>query len=79
MVGGMVVGEFVIHGWDLARAAGRELPVDPDVAEYLLTELAATADQARQMGVFGPEIAIPADAPATHRVLGLAGRDPRWR
>lgn len=79
MVGGMVIGEFVVHGWDLARAAGRELPVDPDVAEYLETELAKTAEQAREMGIFGPEVAVPPAAPTMHRALGLTGRDPNWR
>ncbi|GAA3437080.1 TIGR03086 family metal-binding protein [Kutzneria kofuensis] len=78
LVGAMVAGEFVVHGWDLARAAGRDLPVDPDIAEYLEAELAKTAEQARQMGIFGPEVAVAKSAPAMHRVLGLTGRDPGW-
>lgn len=79
MVGGMVLGEFVVHGWDLAHAAGRKLPVDGDVAEYLETELVKTAEQGREMGVFGPEVVVPAEAPTLHRVLALTGRDPMWR
>lgn len=79
MVGGMVMGEFVVHGWDLARAAGQKLPVDGDVAEYMETELAKTAEQGREMGIFGPEVPVSAMAPTIHRVLGLTGRDPHWR
>jgi uncharacterized protein (TIGR03086 family) len=78
LVGGMIAGEFLVHGWDLARAAGRELVVDEEVAEIVEVELAKTAEQGRQMGMFAPEVAVPADAPALHRVLGLTGRDPQW-
>jgi uncharacterized protein (TIGR03086 family) len=78
LVGGMIAGELVVHGWDLARAAGRDLDVDVDIAEYLEVELAKTAELGRQMGFFGPEVAVPADAPALHRVLALTGRDPQW-
>jgi hypothetical protein len=27
---------------------------------------------------FGPSRPVPGDAPALHRVLALAGRDPAW-
>lgn len=77
-VGGMIAGEFLVHGWDLARAAGRELAVDEDLAEQLEVELAKTAELGRQMGIFGPEVAVPAGASAVDRVLGLTGRDPQW-
>ena len=30
-------------------------------------------------GLFGPTVAVPDDAPAFHRALGLSGRDPAWR
>jgi uncharacterized protein (TIGR03086 family) len=78
MVGAMVTGELVVHGWDLARAAGRDLPVDDDVAEYLLSELAEPAQLGRDMGMFGPQVPVPATAPAMHRMLALTGRDPGW-
>jgi uncharacterized protein (TIGR03086 family) len=77
LVGGMIAGELLVHGWDLGRAAGRDFVVDSDVAEHVAVELAKTAEMGRQMGMFAPEVAVPADAPALDRLLALTGRDPR--
>jgi uncharacterized protein (TIGR03086 family) len=78
LVGGMVVGELVVHGWDLARATGRPLVVDEDILEYLLGEVAKTAEQGREMGIYGPEVSVPASSSTLDRVLALTGRDPAW-
>lgn len=78
MIGGMVVGELVVHGWDLARATGQEPDWEPEVLDRLHQELTMTADQGRQLGVYAPEVPVPANAPMLARVLGLTGRDPSW-
>lgn len=79
MLGEMALVEVAVHGWDLARALGRTLDLDPGVAAALDQAVAASADLGRQMGAYGPEVAVPEDAPALERALGKAGRDPRWR
>lgn len=79
LIGNMVLGELVVHGWDLARATGQQLVVDDEVGEHLAEEVATTAEQGREMGVYGPEVAVPDTAPPLRRVLGLTGRDPGWR
>jgi len=76
MVGGMVVGELVVHGWDLAVATGQHAAWDDDLLARLRDEVAKGAEIGRQMGVYGPEVAVPETAPLLHRVLGLTGRDP---
>ncbi|MCW2681532.1 MAG: hypothetical protein JWM62_2933, partial [Frankiales bacterium] len=38
----------------------------------------ASAEVGRQVGVFGPRVEVPQDAPAVDRWVGLFGRDPRW-
>jgi uncharacterized protein (TIGR03086 family) len=78
LVGGMLVGEFVVHGWDLARAVGRPFALDDDLLGYLRDEVAKIAEEGRAMGVFGPEVIVPATAPLLDQVLALTGRDPRW-
>ncbi|MEJ2854923.1 MULTISPECIES: TIGR03086 family metal-binding protein [unclassified Saccharothrix] len=76
LVGGMVVGEFVVHGWDLAQATGQTPAWDEELLAYLHAEVAAYAQDGRDMGIFGPEVEVPDTAPTLHRILGLTGRDP---
>jgi uncharacterized protein (TIGR03086 family) len=78
MIGGMVCTELVIHGWDLASATGQKPDWDEDVLAFAYTELEATVEQGRQMGVYGPPVVVPASASTLERALGLSGRDPAW-
>ncbi|WP_033424647.1 TIGR03086 family metal-binding protein [Actinomadura flavalba] len=78
VIGGMILGEWVLHGWDLAVAAGLPHGLDDAVVRAAYDSTAAIADMGRQYGAFGPEVAVPADAPPLDRLLGLSGRDPRW-
>ncbi len=76
LVGGMVLGETLVHGWDLARGTGQQAAWDDDILDYVHREVEATADMGREMGIYGPEVPVPADAPLLHRILGLTGRRP---
>jgi uncharacterized protein (TIGR03086 family) len=78
---GMVaLDELVLHGWDLARAAGRPYECDPASAEACMAFVSQVPDDpAARTGLFGPVVEVPADAPLFDRVLGLSGRDPSWR
>ncbi|WP_077798509.1 TIGR03086 family metal-binding protein [Streptomyces sp. JHA26] len=77
--GAVVADELVIHGWDLARATGQEYTPDPAALRAAHGLLAAAADRSdRDRGMFGPVVALPADAPLLDRTVGLSGRDPRW-
>lgn len=76
--GRRLIGELVVHGWDLARAVGR--PYQPDAAAVRLVHeyLERTLAEHRSPGAWAPEVPVPASAPLLDRVLGLSGRDPRW-
>ncbi|HVW43032.1 MAG TPA: TIGR03086 family metal-binding protein [Amycolatopsis sp.] len=78
LVGGMIVTELVVHGWDLAKATGRNLTPGDDLLDYLLDEVGKTAEQGRAGGVYGPPVAVPATAPKFDRVLAMTGRNPGW-
>jgi uncharacterized protein (TIGR03086 family) len=78
VVAEMVLGEFVLHGWDLARASGQELRCTPEAATAVLESALAMGEQARAMGVYGPEVPVPPGAAPLDRALGAAGRDPSW-
>jgi len=78
MIGGMVLGELVLHGWDLGRALGIEPEWTEDVLAAALGAVEGMAEQGREMGVFAPEVAVGADATTLERVVAVSGRDPRW-
>jgi uncharacterized protein (TIGR03086 family) len=78
---GMVLGEYLVHGWDLARALDRlwQPPVRAcSLAREFFAGVIAPEYRGGEGGVFGAEIAVRQDAPELDRLLGFAGRDPRW-
>lgn len=79
MVAGMMLMEYVGHGWDLAVATGQAVPFTDAEAEAalaagrpMLTEQFRGPDKS-----FGPEVPVPPDAPAVERLVGFLGRDPK--
>jgi uncharacterized protein (TIGR03086 family) len=82
VAGVVALDELVVHGWDVARASGQPYQCDEASLEAVLTfvaPLAAEGLEAQREGLFGPVVAVPADAPLLDRVIGLTGRDPSWR
>jgi uncharacterized protein (TIGR03086 family) len=77
-IGSMMTAEFVVHGWDVAAGSGQTLAVSPELADAVLAGVQALAQMGRDGGWYGPEVAVPADAPALDRALGASGRDPHW-
>lgn len=77
VIGAMVVGEVVVHTWDLARATGQAPTWDDGLLAFVHADLVATAPMGRDMGLFGPEVPVPADAPLIDRIVGLTGRTPQ--
>lgn len=78
VVGPMMMAEFAVHGWDVARAVGAPYAVPEEVGRAVLAAVQPLASMGRDGGWYGPEVPVPADAPAFDRALGLAGRDPSW-
>lgn len=78
MIGAMVLGELVVHGWDLASATGQEPTWEDEVLTFVYQEVQKTAQQGRDMGIFGDRVHVPDTASVLDRMLGLTGRDPNW-
>lgn len=77
-VAGMLLLEFVLHGWDFAKATGQEYVADPALGEGVLAIVAPVAEMYRQYEGFGAAVEVPADASALDKALALSGRDPNW-
>jgi uncharacterized protein (TIGR03086 family) len=77
-IGGMVLGELVMHGWDLARSAGTRPDWPAEVLNAAHDAVVGMAEQGREMGLFGPEVPLPATAPLLDRTVALTGRRPAW-
>ena len=76
----MILWEYQVHGWDLARATGQPWSPPAEAAEESL-EFAPgmlTPDYQGDGKAFAPRVPVPATAPALDRLLGLSGRDPGW-
>ncbi len=74
------IAELAMHSWDLLKATGLTLELDPALAEHGL-------DWSRGMlrpefrgpdKAFGVEVPVPAEAPSYDRLAGWFGRDPAW-
>jgi uncharacterized protein (TIGR03086 family) len=81
-VGGLVaLDEIVVHGWDVAKATGQAFSVDAvtlQAVHDLVIQFSGPGTEEERAGGFGPEIAVPAEAPLLDRVLGMVGRRPDW-
>lgn len=78
-LGGMIaLTEVVVHGWDVAVAAGLRYDVDDDVLTAVLPHVSAFAAADPVEGLFAAPVPVPDDAPLLHRVVALTGRDPAW-
>ncbi len=65
------------RAYDIARWIGVSTQLPPQLVVGMWDELRPEMDAWRKMGVYGPAVAVPDDAPLQDRLLGLAGRDPR--
>lgn len=75
-LGGLIaLCEVVVHGWDVAAAAGLPYVVDDRLSEALLPYVTASAETPVD-GLFAAPVAVPAEAPLLHQVVALTGRNP---
>jgi uncharacterized protein (TIGR03086 family) len=71
-------GDVFLHAWDLARATGQELALDPGRCAAMLAGMEPLDEMLRQSGEYGPRVVVPEEASVQDRLIGFIGRDPQW-
>lgn len=61
---------------DIAKAIGIDSNLPDELVQAVWDIVESHAEEWRKIGVFGPNVAVPDDAPLQDRLLGLAGRQP---
>jgi uncharacterized protein (TIGR03086 family) len=75
---GIVTTDVLIHSWDLSRAVGGAVALDPELCQSGYDRALANRSLLEETGALGATIAVPDDAPVQDRLLGLFGRNPDW-
>jgi uncharacterized protein (TIGR03086 family) len=79
---GLLIGDLLIHSWDLARSIGADETLPPDAVEATTAGLhhapAALLRGTDPLGhkMMAPAVEIPGDASAQDRMLAFTGRRP---
>ncbi len=71
-----VVGDVLIHTWDLARSTGLDETLDADIVHEMLIGMEPYDDMLRASGQYGPRVEVPADADEQTRLIAFTGRRP---
>ena len=81
VAGVVALDELIVHSWDIAVSSGQRFTCPDDLVAAATGFVApiAAANPSGAPGLFGPPVAVAADASPLDQLLGLTGRDPHWR
>jgi uncharacterized protein (TIGR03086 family) len=71
---GIAFADTLLHGWDLAKAAGIDTTMPEGLAEAAYATIHGRFTDEQRRGVFKPELPVPAGASAQERLLAYTGR-----
>lgn len=69
-----ILGDVLVHTWDLARATGQDETIDETESKRLYDRMSPFADQLAKSGHFAPPTECPDDATYGQKVIALSGR-----
>jgi uncharacterized protein (TIGR03086 family) len=76
LVGMILTNDVLIHTWDLAKTAGIDVKLDPQLVEDAYNGLQPIDAMVRSDQVFGPKVDPPADADMQTKLICFTGRTP---
>jgi uncharacterized protein (TIGR03086 family) len=68
--------EVAVHGWDIARACGRQEPIPAHLAEDLLALSMVLVTEHDRPVRFGPPVVVPPTASPSEQLVAFLGRRP---
>jgi uncharacterized protein (TIGR03086 family) len=75
---GILTIDVMVHAWDLSRAVGIDLILDPELCRTGYERALANRTLLEESGVIDASVSVPEDAPIQDRLLVLFGRDLDW-
>ena len=75
-IGTFILGDVLVHTWDLARATGLDETLDPDEVHAMLLGVEPMGDALSQSGQYGRPVEVPDDADEQTRLIAFTGRRP---
>ena len=76
-VAGLVIGDLLVHTWDLARSIGADDTLPEAAVESTLMGLQRLPDEMlRGETMFGPPVDVADDASAQDKLIAFVGRQP---
>jgi uncharacterized protein (TIGR03086 family) len=70
--------DLLIHTWDLARAAGHDTTLDPELCRMFLDGLPSDEGALSGTGMYDSPRGVPAGSKPEAKLLARMGRDPGW-
>ena len=70
--------DVLVHTWDLGRAAGHGVTLDPDLCRRFLDGLPSDDMVLSRTGMYDSPRPVPAGSDAQAELLARLGRDPQW-
>jgi uncharacterized protein (TIGR03086 family) len=75
-IGMIVLGDVLIHTWDLARATGQDETLDPTLVAEMWVGMQPMDEMLRASGHYGPRVDVAESADVQTRLIGFTGRTP---
>lgn len=71
--------DVLVHTWDLSRAAGHRVHLDPVLCRTFLEELPSDGKALSGTGLYDSPFPVTVGSDAQTTLLARLGRDPEWR